>query len=75
MFIKAMRVPVVLQAMHSAGTPFSGYNFDEAPYSLCKRNALINGVTKDGIHLVAHQGENRFAAMKSAKGEYLRHLV
>ena len=24
MFIKAMRVPVVLQAMHSAGTPFSG---------------------------------------------------
>lgn len=71
MFIKAMRVPVVLQALHSAGTPFSGYDFDEAPYSLCRRDALINGVTRDGIHLIAHQGETRFAAMKSPKGEYL----
>lgn len=71
MFIKAMRVPVVLQAMYSAGTPFSGYNFDEAPYSLCERNALINHVTKDGIHLISHQGENRFASMKSQAGEYL----
>ena len=71
MFIKAMRVPVVLQAMYSAGTPFSGYNFDEAPYSLCMRNALINHVTKDGIHLISHQGEDRFASMKSSAGEYL----
>jgi predicted peptidase len=71
MFIKAMRVPVVLQAMYSAGTPFSGYNFDEAPYSLCERNALINHVTKDGIHLISHQGEDRFAGMKSQAGEYL----
>jgi dienelactone hydrolase len=71
MFIKAMRVPVVLQAMHSAGTPYSGYNFDEAPYSLCKRNALIYGVTRDGIHLISHEGEQRFAGMKSPKGEYL----
>jgi len=71
MFIKAMRVPVLLQGLNSAGTPYSGYNFDEAPYSLCKRDAVINGVTKDGIHLISHQGESRFAGMKSAKGEYL----
>ena len=71
MFIKAMRIPVVLQAMYSAGTPFSGYNFDEAPYSLCERNALINDVTKNGIHLISHQGEDRFARMKSQAGEYL----
>jgi dienelactone hydrolase len=70
-FIKAMRVPVLPQGLNSAGTPFSGYNFDEAPYSLCQRDALINGVTKDGIHLIAHQGEDRFASMKSPKGEYL----
>jgi dienelactone hydrolase len=57
--------------MYSAGTPFSGYNFDEAPYSLCSRNALIEGVTKDGIHLISHQGEDRFAGMKSQAGEYL----
>jgi predicted peptidase len=71
MFIKAMRVPVLLQGINSAGTPYSGYNFDEAPYSLCKRDALLNGVTKDGIHLISHQGEDRFAGMKSQKGDYL----
>jgi predicted peptidase len=71
LFLKAMRVPVVLQAMHSAGTPYSGYNFDEAPYSLCARNAPIKHVTKDGIHLISHQGEDRFAGIKSPSGEYL----
>jgi predicted esterase len=71
MFVKAMRVPVVLQGMHSAGTPYSGYNFDEAPYSLCRRNALIHDVTQDGIHLIAHRSESRFASMKSDRGEYL----
>ena len=71
MFIKAMRVPVVLQAMHSQGTPYSGYALDEAPYSLCERNALINHVSKNGIHLVSHQGEKRFDSMKSPAGEYL----
>lgn len=69
--IKAMRIPVLPQGIYSAGTPYSGYNFDEAPYSLCQRDAIINGVTNDGIHLISHQGENRFAAMKSAKGDYL----
>jgi dienelactone hydrolase len=71
LFIQAMRVPVVLQAMYSAGTPYSGYNFDEAPYSLCERNALINGVTENGIYLISHQGEDRFAEIKTEAGEYL----
>jgi dienelactone hydrolase len=71
MFIKAMRVPVVLQAMYSAGTPYSGFNFDQAPYSLCQRNALINHVTKDGIHLISHQGENRFSGIKGQAGQHL----
>jgi dienelactone hydrolase len=71
MFIKAMRIPVALQGVYSAGTPFSGYTFDEAPYSLCERNALVNGMTKNGIHLIKHQGEDRFAGMKTQTGEYL----
>jgi len=71
MFIKAMRIPVLLQGINSAGTQYSGYNFDEAPFSLCQRDALINGVTKDGIHLISHQGEDRFSGMKSSKGDYL----
>ncbi len=71
MFIKAMRVPVALQGVYSVGTPYAGYNMDEAPYSLCERNAVIKGVTKNGIHLIPHQGENRFASMKTQAGEYL----
>jgi dienelactone hydrolase len=71
LFIKAMRIPVLPQSINSAGTPYSGYDFDEAPYSLSERNALINGVTKNGIHMIPHQGDSRFAAMKSAKGDYL----
>ncbi len=71
MLIKAMRVPVALQAVYSAGTPYSGYNFDQAPYSLCERNALIDHVTGNGIHLISHQGENRFAGIKTQAGEYL----
>ncbi len=71
LFIKAMRVPVVLQGLYTAATPYQGYNFDEAPYSLCERNALISGETKNGISLIAHNGEKRFASMKSQSGEYL----
>lgn len=71
MFTKAMRVPVALQAVFSAGTPYSGYNMDEAPYSLCERNAVIKGVTRNGIHLITHQGESRFAGIKTQSGEYL----
>jgi|WetSurMetagenome_2_1015567.scaffolds.fasta_scaffold04691_7 hypothetical protein len=71
MFTRAMRVPVALQAVFSAGTPYSGYSMDEAPYSLCERNAVIKGVTRNGIHLIAHQGESRFAGIKSQSGGYL----
>ena len=71
MFVKAMRVPVALSGVYSAGMPFSGYSMDQAPYSLSERNALIGGVTKDGIHLIKHQGEDRFASMKTQAGEYL----
>ncbi len=71
MFIKAMRIPVALAGVYSAGIPYSGYSMDQAPYSLCERNALINGVTRDGIHLIKRQGQDRFAAMKTPAGEYL----
>jgi len=70
-FIKAMRVPVIKQGLHSASTPYQGYNFDEAPYSLCRRNAAINGVTQDGIHVIRKTSE-LFSDMKSKDGEYLQ---
>ena len=73
LFTKAMRVPVLRQALVSAGTPYSGYNFDEAPYSLCDRHTVINGRTESGINYIAHQGDPRFAefAALNTNGEYL----
>lgn len=71
MLIQAMRVPVALQGVYSVGIPYSGYSMDQAPYSLCERNALLNGVTRNGIHLIKNQGVDRFAAIKSDQGEYL----
>ncbi len=71
LFIKAMRVPVIKQGLYTAATPYQGYNFDEAPYSLCERNAVIDGVTKDGVHLIRHK-EERFSDIKTAGGEYLQ---
>ena len=43
----------------------------EAPYSLCRRNAVINGVTQDGIHLIRRTAE-MFSDMKTKDGEYLQ---
>lgn len=67
MFVKAMRVPVRPQAVYSGGGEFSGYNFDEAPYSLCDRDVFINGRTKGGLNLIKHQGEDLFADIKTTQ--------
>lgn len=71
MFVKAMRVPVLPQAMYSAGSPFAGYNFDEAPYSLCDRCIVIDGKTAEGIYYIAHQCEDRFIEFKNDNGDYM----
>lgn len=74
MFIKAMRIPVVKQGLYSAGTPWQGYSFDQAPYSLSARNAVIDGVTADGIYVDWHQ-EDRFSDIQSDNGEFLQTWV
>ena len=71
MFIHSMRVPVVKQGMYTAGTPYQGYGFDEAPYSLNERNPIINGSTPDGIVMIERQ-EERFADIQTEDGEYLQ---
>jgi pimeloyl-ACP methyl ester carboxylesterase len=71
LFIKAMRVPVTRPGLNSRGTPYSGYGMDQAPLSLCARNAVFNGVTRDGIHVIAHS-EDRFSDVKAPNGEYLQ---
>ena len=57
LFIKAMRVPVAKPGVHSASTPYQGYSMDQAPLSLCERNAVINGKTMDGIVVIDRIGE------------------
>jgi hypothetical protein len=71
LFIKAMRVPVGRAGLHSASTPYQGYSMDQAPLSLCERNAVINGVTQDGIHVIG-RSEERFSGIKASNGEYLQ---
>jgi poly(3-hydroxybutyrate) depolymerase len=70
LFIKAMRVPVGKAGLNSAGTPYQNYNFDEAPYSLCDRNAVIDGVTADGIN-VTLKHDDRFSDLTTEDGSYL----
>ncbi len=57
LFIKAMRVPVGRPGLYSASTPYQGYSMDQAPLSLCERNAVINGKTMDGIIVIDRIGE------------------
>jgi pimeloyl-ACP methyl ester carboxylesterase len=57
LFIKAMRVPVARPGVHSASTPYQCYGMDQAPLSLCERNAVINGKTMDGIVVIDRIGE------------------
>jgi len=71
MFSKTMRIPAVKQGLHSAGTPYQGYNFDQAPYSLAARNVVTNGVAPDGISVFPHQ-EDRFSGIRTKAGEYLQ---
>jgi len=71
LFIKALRIPVTKAGLYSASTPYQGGSADQAPYSLCSRNAVINGATADGIHVI-HHSEETFSDQKTAEGEYLQ---
>jgi len=70
LFIKAMRIPVRTQAVYASGA-YSGYNLDESPYSLCERNAIVNGKTTDGINVIRNYSAEQFSQFVTEKGEYL----
>jgi poly(3-hydroxybutyrate) depolymerase len=74
LFIKAMRIPVTKAGLYTASTPYQGVAGDQDPYSLCERDAVINGVTADGIHVIHKSGE-QFSDVKTAGGEYLQTWV
>ena len=70
MFINALRVPIIQPNLYTASTEYAGYNWNAAPYSLGEHNAIIDGVTVDGINVVEHQ-EDRFKDIVNESGEYL----
>lgn len=74
LFVKAQRVGVLKAGLNSASTPYQGYGMDQAPYSLCARSAIINGVTADGIRVTV-KSENRFNDLKTPNGEFLQYWV
>jgi poly(3-hydroxybutyrate) depolymerase len=71
LFTHAMRVPVTRPGLHSASTPYQGYSMDQAPLSLCERNAVFNGATRDGIR-VFERKDDRFSKLAATNGEYLQ---
>ncbi len=71
LFIKAQRGQEITQGLYSASTPYQGYGSDSAPYSLSPRNAVINGVTADGIYEFTRV-DDRFSGIKTEEGEYLQ---
>jgi hypothetical protein len=71
---KAMRVPVVRAGLYTASAPYGSYNWNQTPYSLSERNAVVDGVTPDGLSIVEHK-EDRFRSMVTEKGEYLQYWL
>lgn len=71
LFLKSYRGQTLRNGNSSASTPYQGYTGDQAPYSLHVRNAMVNGVTKDGIHMEEVK-DDRFADIATADGEYLQ---
>jgi dienelactone hydrolase len=70
-FSKIMRVPVLKAGLYTASTPYANYNWNQAPYSLGERNAIVDGRTRDGINVVEHNDE-RFKSIATSAGEYIQ---
>ena len=68
--IKAMRNAVVKAGLNNASSLYMSYNFNQAPYSLDARNAIVNGKTTDGLVVTEHR-EDRFKDIKTDAGEYV----
>ncbi len=70
LFINNLRIPVVKANLYTASNEFRDYRWNQAPYSLGARNPIIDGVTRDGIHVIEHQ-EERFSEYQADNGEYI----
>ena len=71
LFLKSVRGQEMKAGLYSASTPYQGYGNDAAPYSLSERNALINGVTADGIHEITTVSD-ALSEFKTDAGEFVQ---
>ena len=71
LFLKSVRGQEMKAGLNSASTPYQGYGNDAAPYSLSERNALINGVTADGIHEITTVSD-ALSEFKTDAGEFVQ---
>lgn len=68
--IKHMRVPTIKSGLYTPSTPYCYYNWNQAPYSLSERNAIINGKTADRM-VVLEFHDDRFQEYHTASGEFI----
>jgi len=71
LFVKALRNASVKSNLNTASTLYSDYKWNQAPYSLSKRNAIVNGETADGLYVTEHK-EDRFSEYKNSDGDYVQ---
>ena len=57
LFMGIFRIPVVKAGLHVGQSEFYNYRWNQAPYSLGKRNPIFNGRTPDGINVIEMQNE------------------
>ncbi len=69
--IDAMRIPVLKAGQNNSNMLYGNYQFNQAPYSLCRRSAILDGKTKEGIYVIEHV-EDRFKDICDENGEYLQ---
>jgi hypothetical protein len=74
MFVKALRNASVKANLYTASTEYSGYKWNQAPYSLSARNAIVDGKTSDGLYVTRHK-EDRFSQYATDTGEYVESWV
>lgn len=73
LFVKAMRLAVLKANQNSASTVYSGYKFNQAPYSLGARNYIENNQTADGLYILEYHDDERYAAYKTeGNDKYIR---
>ena len=70
-FTKVERIPVVKGGLYTAGTLYNNYNWNQAPYSLADRSAIVNDRTPEGINIIEMQDDQLMKDYTDDKGQFV----